>query len=198
MRRCFYCLHLFALPKRIGEDDYDSWNSNPETLLAGVRVAWGFVIWGGLHGLMYVTQLGFSRVERRFLHQPHADPSSRAWVVLQVAITFLLVSLAWIPFRIHDPAMLLAIGKQLGAFGSAVHPVLMRWDAVFFGSMSAVFVLLDGIGWVRQATESSPHSKSSVVLELGFVNWMLILLVLLLRIREEIFCISPFDGTATP
>ncbi|MDA0813084.1 MAG: MBOAT family protein, partial [Verrucomicrobia bacterium] len=56
---------------------------------------WTFVIWGGLHGFL----LGINHAWRAFPCSRHwlfANAASRA---LSILLTFVLVSLAWIPFR---------------------------------------------------------------------------------------------------
>jgi len=63
-------------------------------LLGGLwhGASWNFALWGGLHGLFLVVEHGVSRV-RLFRLEHHL---ARIPVML---LTFLLVSLAWVPFR---------------------------------------------------------------------------------------------------
>lgn len=64
-------------------------------LLGGLwhGAAWGFVIWGGLHGL-------YLAVHRRFREKVSRQPEPWRWRDLGLTlITFHVVSLTWIPFR---------------------------------------------------------------------------------------------------
>jgi D-alanyl-lipoteichoic acid acyltransferase DltB (MBOAT superfamily) len=68
-------------------------------LLSGLwhGAAWTFVFWGGLHGLFYLTgKYTFSMREQ--LRQ-RLKITGRAASIMQVVITFNLVSLAWVFFR---------------------------------------------------------------------------------------------------
>jgi alginate O-acetyltransferase complex protein AlgI len=79
-------------------------------LLGGLwhGAAWGFVLWGGLHGLYLVGErLLRDRVHRR-------PPAWLAW-----AITFNLVVLAWIPFRAPDLDVAGALVARLAHPGPA-------------------------------------------------------------------------------
>jgi len=70
--------------------------------------SWMFVLWGGLHGIYLV-------VERRWGRHPQAGTEPQAALTV---LTFLLVTLAWIPFRAPDPATAAAV---LGGFTHLAH-----------------------------------------------------------------------------
>jgi len=57
--------------------------------------AWTFVIWGGLHGAYLAVERGVRGVAR-----DTALPAAKDWIY--TAVTFLMVTLTWIPFRAHD------------------------------------------------------------------------------------------------
>lgn len=59
---------------------------------------WGFVIWGGLHGL-YMACSVFYKPYQKKLHKALGIDKTRALKVWQVFVTFNLVSFAWIFFR---------------------------------------------------------------------------------------------------
>jgi alginate O-acetyltransferase complex protein AlgI len=79
--------------------------------------AWGFVLWGFIHGAALVIENVF-RERARF--------SLPGW--LKWAITFHIVVLAWIPFRAPDLSLAGAFLSQLGDWGPAT---LWTWPVVF-------------------------------------------------------------------
>jgi len=68
-------------------------------LLSGLwhGAAWNFVWWGGLHGLFYL--IGIITEPFRLRLREFCSISGKAAAILQVLITFNLVSLAWVFFR---------------------------------------------------------------------------------------------------
>src|SRR4051794_28641109 len=78
-------------------------------LLGGLwhGAAWGFVLWGGLHGTYLV-------VERVLRDRFRAPPSWLRWLVV-----FNLVVLAWIPFRAPDLSIARAFFDRLFSPGAA-------------------------------------------------------------------------------
>ena len=70
--------------------------------------AWGFVLWGALHGAYLVAE---HALRKRTTWRP---PAWLAW-----AITFNLVVLAWIPFRAPDLNLAWAFLERLGQPGPA-------------------------------------------------------------------------------
>lgn len=83
-------------------------------LLGGLwhGAAWGFVLWGALHGLMLV---GERAIRERTSWRP------RPWV--RWVITFHLVALAWVPFRAPDLSLAGDLLGRLAASGPAT-----LWD----------------------------------------------------------------------
>lgn len=79
-------------------------------LLGGLwhGAGWSFLLWGALHGLFIVG----NHLLRRSAWLP-AEPSAGLRLIFWAA-TFLLVSLAWIPFRATDLATAAAIFSALG------------------------------------------------------------------------------------
>ena len=78
-------------------------------LLGGLwhGAAWGFVLWGGLHGTYLV-------VERVLRDRFRAPPTWVRWLIV-----FNLVVLAWIPFRAPDLSIARAFAGRLFSPGSA-------------------------------------------------------------------------------
>jgi alginate O-acetyltransferase complex protein AlgI len=60
--------------------------------------SWGFVVWGGLHGL-YMACSVFYRPYQKKLHKALGLEKTRMLKVWQVLVTFNLVSFAWVFFR---------------------------------------------------------------------------------------------------
>jgi len=135
-------------------------------LLGGLwhGAGWTFVIWGALHGLYLVLQLGWQRL--------FGEARSRWWPGM---LTFFAVMLGWIFFRAPDVATALDIaGALFGANGvnlprgtASLAPVLnaMGWQPAF-----------DGIRWIQLAGPGLP----------------VLLLAMLIAFRapntQEIFC----------
>jgi alginate O-acetyltransferase complex protein AlgI len=69
--------------------------------LAGLwhGAAWTFAAWGALHGGYLVTSRATARLRRRLVRVSGLGRRPRLHAALQTAITFLLVSAAWILFR---------------------------------------------------------------------------------------------------
>jgi alginate O-acetyltransferase complex protein AlgI len=78
-------------------------------LLGGLwhGASWMFVLWGGLHGLFLVAERAIRR------RRPHWYDGERPAIGLTL-VTFLLVTLAWLPFRAASPEMLLSVIEGLG------------------------------------------------------------------------------------
>ncbi|RZS47544.1 MBOAT family O-acyltransferase [Sphaerotilus mobilis] len=61
--------------------------------------SWNFALWGALHGLYLIANHGWQSIVTRSGMRP---PSSPVWRGAGQAITFVLVILAWVPFRSVD------------------------------------------------------------------------------------------------
>ena len=91
-------------------------------LLGGLwhGAGWTFVLWGLLHGLYLVVNHGWQKIS---LGRYQAGN----WLTRGVSagLTFLLVVVAWVPFRSPDIATTLAIWKgMVGMHGVSLHPAL--------------------------------------------------------------------------
>jgi alginate O-acetyltransferase complex protein AlgI len=76
-------------------------------LLGGLwhGASWNFVIWGGIHGLGLLVNHAWRKVGET---RPVAIPNLLAW-----GITFVIVVLAWVPFRATDVQSTLSIWKSM-------------------------------------------------------------------------------------
>lgn len=74
---------------------------------------WTFVLWGALHGIYRVV--GMFTYKKRDLLYTNAgiDPASRPVRIFRTAVTFALVSFAWIFFRANNTADLMLLLKKL-------------------------------------------------------------------------------------
>jgi D-alanyl-lipoteichoic acid acyltransferase DltB (MBOAT superfamily) len=74
--------------------------------------SWGFVIWGGLHGL-YMACSVFYRPYQKKLHKALGIEKTKLLKLWQIFVTFHLVSFAWIFFRAKSLADALIILKKI-------------------------------------------------------------------------------------
>ena len=63
--------------------------------------SWGFVIWGGLHGLYMACSIFYKPYQKK-LHKVVGFENTKLLKVLQVIVTFNLVSFAWVFFRANS------------------------------------------------------------------------------------------------
>jgi alginate O-acetyltransferase complex protein AlgI len=83
---------------------------------------WNFVAWGLMHGMMLIAYMSFK----------HFFPNATIPQVLAVAMTFVLVHFAWIPFRFTDIGVINGIWSgMVGANGFHYPATLNPWDVVF-------------------------------------------------------------------
>lgn len=75
--------------------------------------SWMFVLWGGLHGL-------YLAIERRWRGDVRPPPQSgrKDWIL--TTLTFVVVTLTWIPFRAKDPHVAATVIKGLTDFSMSV------------------------------------------------------------------------------
>ena len=95
--------------------------------------SWMFVLWGGLHG-------AYLAIERRMREGARATALRAGADRLYTALTFLVVSLTWIPFRAHDPQTAAHIGS--GLLRAAAQPLLSMHQL-----LAAYLGILALFGW---------------------------------------------------
>lgn len=111
--------------------------------------SWGFVIWGGLHGL-YMACSVFYRPYQKKLHKALGIEKTRFLKVWQVFVTFNLVSFAWVFFRavsLRDAWYLL--NKVLNLQASYT---LIRSTGIFIYLKASVWRGLSSYGFVSIAS----------------------------------------------
>ncbi len=110
--------------------------------------------------------------------QRHPDPTptcARNPVNVWMGRRFLLVSLAWLPFRVHELRILLTPSAGLLKFGvppgaTLLTPSMLRLDAGGVIVLASVFLVADGLGWIRLVTDRAPTSQAHVIREIATVN----------------------------
>ena len=95
--------------------------------------SWMFVLWGGLHGVYLAAERWWQRHHGRPTESGGRLP---AWP--SALVVFLIVSLTWIPFRAHDPAVAWLVVKALFRIDAGTYD-----DFVFalplYGAIAGVF-----------------------------------------------------------
>ena len=103
--------------------------------------AWNYVIWGMMHGLFRVTGEITTPVRKAIRKNLHIDDKSRWLHALQVAGTFLLVTLGWIAFRSHSMEQMRFIAREV--FTSPLRlDGLMTENGLWLGMRTAEVLLL--------------------------------------------------------
>jgi alginate O-acetyltransferase complex protein AlgI len=120
-------------------------------LLSGLwhGAAWTFIFWGGLHGFFYLAGMATSPVRERIKH--FLGINGKLEAVLQVAITFNLVSLAWVFFRAGNIKNAFALIWNMGThlnlpvrmMASEFSTILAFSAAVFFIGMELLLYWAD-------------------------------------------------------
>jgi D-alanyl-lipoteichoic acid acyltransferase DltB (MBOAT superfamily) len=97
-----------------------------------------FLIWGGLHGLFLIVHQSWASLPAR---QPHRAESA-AGRFAAVALTFLVVCLAWVFFRASDPASATRIlAGMFGLNGLGARLPELETSVYILGSALLVFAL---------------------------------------------------------
>lgn len=102
---------------------------------------WGFVIWGGLHGL-YMACSVFYKPYQKKLHKLLGIEKTKFLKYWQIFVTFNLVSFAWIFFRAHNNDYLYIIKKIKDEFFSNIQDFELIKTAIISADSSNVISLL--------------------------------------------------------
>lgn len=91
-------------------------------LLGGLwhGAGWTFILWGALHGLMILINHGFQDLRRHLF--PSADKSGPVFTALCIIAVFLLVVVAWVPFRAESIESALALLKAMSGMDGLIMP----------------------------------------------------------------------------
>ena len=113
-------------------------------------VAWQFLLWGLLHGLLLAGE--------------RVAPGRGLPVILRTALTFLLVSLAWVMFRAQSPAEAL---HYYASLAGATSPSEASWwtrELIVTWEHLALLLLAALVTWKEQPLADNPTRAKWVVL----------------------------------
>lgn len=135
-------------------------------LLGGVwhGAGWTFVLWGGIHGVYLVANHGLRALAGRRRGERSVLPRR-----LGVAITFLLVTLAWVPFRSADLA---TTGRIYAGMFGANGIVLPEGYAAYFGPWLSVPEAL-GVTFAGNAGTFGGKAQLMFLLAAAAITWLL-------------------------
>jgi len=94
---------------------------------------WKFVIWGGLHGIFLIFCHGWINLRRRFVG---GTPLLPAW--LGVFLTFIVVLVAWVPFRADSMATARVVLEGMLGLNGVTLPI--HYAALFGGAVDWLFI----------------------------------------------------------
>lgn len=117
-------------------------------LLGGLwhGAAWTFVLWGGLHGLFLIVNHAWHHLRLRLGHD--LDRSTLVGRVAGRTLTFLVVVIAWVPFRAESfEAAAAVLAGMTGANGVLLPSA---WRALF-GPLGPI---LQDLGWQFEAVRA--------------------------------------------
>lgn len=130
-------------------------------LISGIwhGASWGFVIWGGLHGL-YLACSVFYKPYQKKLHKALGIEKTRLLKVWQIFVTFNLVNFAWVFFRAKSLDDALYVLQHLTVFGR-LNIFSMRFNhyealalltTSLFGCVAALLVFNDLLYFFKRNT----------------------------------------------
>lgn len=124
--------------------------------------SWMFVLWGGLHGL-WLALARCPIVPAPWLAKPGAQSAA-------ALLTFLLVTLTWIPFRAPDMSVLLAVLSAMGRFGEP--GALPASSLLTCGAVIALTVLWHNLN--RDRSLATSYGEFAAAARAGLVAILLI------------------------
>lgn len=137
-------------------------------LIAGLwhGASWMFVIWGGLHGLFLIIE---HLVKRRFGRFFKATPGTRFYFLI---LTFILITLSWIPFR--SPDAFVAINIFTSLLRSGVSDVTSSLEKI-----EVAIVIFSMLAW--QIFMRNKHLED-IVNHLGWALRVAVLVIMIVSI----------------
>jgi D-alanyl-lipoteichoic acid acyltransferase DltB (MBOAT superfamily) len=114
---------------------------------------WTFVVWGALHGLLYLIYVVWWPESRRMAAQPPGGLSlvPSITTLLQMTLTFALTCLAWVFFRAATVGESLTILKKIAVDVTTTAPSLMYKQAAIW------ILLLFAVEWIQRAHANPLH-----------------------------------------
>jgi len=114
---------------------------------------WTFVVWGALHGVLYLIYVVWWPESRRMAAPPPGGPSLVPSIatLLQITLTFALTCLAWVFFRAASVGESLTILKKIAVDVTTTAPSLMYKQAAIW------ILLLFAVEWIQRAHANPLH-----------------------------------------
>lgn len=108
-------------------------------LLGGLwhGAGWGFILWGSLHGIYLIINHGWQHISKRFEFK-----FTKAYTLLSLAITFVGVVVAWIPFRAASLNVTLLVWKGMAGLNGISFPEEL---SIYFGKYFGEVVQFNGM-----------------------------------------------------
>jgi D-alanyl-lipoteichoic acid acyltransferase DltB (MBOAT superfamily) len=176
-----------ALSRRIRNDRFGLWRSDYVIYAGGAAAAmlicglwhgagWTFVLWGGLHAAVLIVSRITRKGRMRLLRRIGLGKNNVVVDVGRRLMTFILVSLAWVPFR--SPSLGRA-GEILGriSFNRPTHGI---GQIRFYLFLTALFIVLEILMKQGKATGGfAPIQRIPAVFQLAFCALLLCLTIIL-------------------
>ena len=111
--------------------------------------AWTFIVWGGIHGIIYLFEFGWKKLMERFQFEFPENPGVR---LLKIFITFNIVCVTWVFFRsvTFDSAItfLSRIFTAWGNFqwGVSKIPTMFCFGLIAFGLITEICMYKEWFG----------------------------------------------------
>ena len=114
---------------------------------------WTFVVWGALHGVLYLIYVVWWPESRRMAAPPPGGPSLVPSIatLLQITLTFALTCVAWVFFRAATVGESLTILKKIAVDVTTTAPSLMYKQAAIW------ILLLFAVEWIQRAHANPLH-----------------------------------------
>ena len=165
-------------------------------LVSGIwhGVRWGFMVWGGLHGLYLASSVFYRPIQKRI---QKSFSLKKAWYLKawKVAVTFNLVSFAWIFFRARNLDDAWTIIYNI--FGFSLHGLTIRYlrntiggviTQADIGILLLCTLLMAGISYSRLTANNFERLFSSSKLS----RWAFYVVVSLMIIMFSVISDAPF------
>lgn len=142
---------------------------------------WTFLIWGGINGIYLVLAVLTERIRTRFNKTIFLDRFPRVHYFVQIAITFLLVSLSWVFFRANTTSEAFSIIRKIFSFQG---PLFIESPSLIIYSLFGIVFLIAVEFYLEfnnrfQGLFTGPNT---LVRNLGYT--FIILLILLLGVFD--------------
>jgi len=146
-------------------------------------VTWPFVVWGLLHGAYLAASFYYRPVQARLYARLGIKRS--AWLpVWQAAVTFQLVSLAWIFFRARSIGDAWYVATHLFAGLSRV-PTLLHYRPTQLGVLVIASAALVAVTWLETRRELPGYLFSRPLVLRWTVYYAILVAILLLGVRPH-------------